>query len=243
MFKNKLRVLKSVILIIFLLIISSIFIIYQYGSRALSGKMPDGVYWPPCTYYDFKGGRCKENGVQKILSSRGNQEWLYKDGKLDGVSRFFYPNGNLRLESTYKDDMFIFDKHYDDNGKLKDGVYTKYYKNSKKVYLKEVFKDGVIQKFTSYSKNGRISREGNYKDGQLEGDFNIYYDSGQLASHAVFEAGKVVGVQNSYYENGNLREEEFFKDGNSVRIKKYDKDGHLISDDKIEPKHPDNSIE
>tara|TARA_Y100000310_G_scaffold308935_1_gene352541 strand:- start:20 stop:334 length:315 start_codon:yes stop_codon:yes gene_type:complete len=56
-------------------------------------------------------------------------EWYYKDGKrVNGISRGWWPNGNLKQEFTFK------------NGK-RDGLGTGWYKNGQK-RLVRFYKDG-----------------------------------------------------------------------------------------------------
>ena len=42
----------------------------------------------------------------------------YDSGKLDGVHRSWYENGQLKIETTYKDGKFISAKCWDEDGKV-----------------------------------------------------------------------------------------------------------------------------
>ncbi|WP_338946174.1 toxin-antitoxin system YwqK family antitoxin [Fusobacterium canifelinum] len=76
----------------------------------------------------------------------------FKDGKMNGSSKIYYPNGKLGSEATFKDNVQVgVQKDYYENGKLKlelpykngqiDGV-AKAYDESGKVIQQATFKNG-----------------------------------------------------------------------------------------------------
>ncbi|MBI4777510.1 hypothetical protein HY792_01085 [Candidatus Desantisbacteria bacterium] len=66
--------------------------------------------------WNFKDGKLE--GIKKWYDENGNLwlKWNYKDGKLEGICKGYYKNGNLRAESNYKDDKLIETKEYGPNG-------------------------------------------------------------------------------------------------------------------------------
>ena len=93
-----------------------------------------------------------DDGWFRIYWENGNlrYEWECKDGKrVDGISKGWYPNGEKKSESTFKD------------GK-NNGLYTEWYENGQKKY-EETYKDGIVDGLvTSWYENGQKSLTINY---------------------------------------------------------------------------------
>ena len=66
--------------------------------------------------------------------------------------------------------------------------------------MNKKIKDGV---HTEWIHDGKIKREGTYKDGKLNGVFTEYYENGNKKSKGVFKDGKLDGSLRKWYENGN----------------------------------------
>ena len=88
-------------------------------------------------------------------------EWYYKDGKKDGVSKGWYPNGQLKSKFNWKGRMH--------------GLYQEWYENGQKK-LEGTQKDGKEDGlFTEWFKNGQKRKEVTFKDGKPDG-YWIYWD-------------------------------------------------------------------
>ena len=105
------------------------------------------VYWKDVKG-NYRGGATLDPEEGEGL----RYEWYYKDGKMaDGVSRGWFPNGNLKSEWTWKD------------GKA-NGVYTQWHMNGQKK-LEGTFKNGVFHgKWTEWYENGQKRNEVTYND-------------------------------------------------------------------------------
>jgi antitoxin component YwqK of YwqJK toxin-antitoxin module len=80
-------------------------------------------------------------------------EESYKNGKKDGVDKFWYSNGQLRWESYYV------------NGKI-DGVERRWYKNGQ-MWSEINFKNGEAEGIKKeWSKNGKLTKELLFKSGK-----------------------------------------------------------------------------
>ena len=159
-------------------------------------------------------------------------------GECDCVSKQsakkqFYSNHNLKAEYQFfeKCEMHTDVISTDENGE------SKKYKEKCQC---DVTRDGS---FKEYYENGKIKREGKYKDGLLEQELTEYSDKGEIIRKGFFHKGKFnkshsetihkVGgelVAYEYYENEILREERAFKEGELVSEKIYDETGKVISD-------------
>jgi antitoxin component YwqK of YwqJK toxin-antitoxin module len=97
----------------------------------------------------------KKHGMTKTYSD-GNviEEIPYNEGKIDGVHRYFLPNGKLYSETNYK------------NG-IKDGAYKVYEGNSSPVIFGTYKKGKKDGDWTSLDEKGNVSEVLKYKDGVL----------------------------------------------------------------------------
>jgi antitoxin component YwqK of YwqJK toxin-antitoxin module len=80
-----------------------------------------------------------------------------------------------------------------------------------------------------FFKNGKIKIEGNYIDGQLNGNWRVWNENEIVTSDETYELGKKVGDWKYYYDNGNKKSEVVFKDGLVKQTKEWDENGKLIN--------------
>ena len=90
----------------------------------------------------------------------------YRNGKLDGLLRAFYPDGKIAEETTFKEGV-------------KNGPYRKY--TTKGIVLEEsIYKNGELDgKAVFRWSDGKIVSEGNFVNGQKKGVWK-FYEGGKL---------------------------------------------------------------
>ncbi len=153
-----------------------------------------------------------ENGrIFKNLNKLFIQE--YSEGKLDGVSTHFFPQGNIHAEYTYA------------NGE-KNGKYVSYSNvngKSVKSYQGE-FKDGEMDgEFTYYDKNGHRTTVSHYKQSKQHGTFLSYkyYEGKELkVVEGQYVEGSKDGEWRYYNESGEKIITETYENGNLVKKEK-----------------------
>lgn len=117
-----------------------------------------------------------KNGIIKVYrddKQRLHKELSYKNGKLDGLSRIYHPNGKLYLETEWANDKrHGLTKQYFQSGIL----YSETYYDSGKItgILKKYHKDGKLKAEVPY--NNGIECAG-LKEYILNGDPRPYYPS------------------------------------------------------------------
>ncbi len=135
------------------------------------GKIPDGLvkefYWVGAIREEvyYKDG--KKEGVAKFYNKKGALlgEFNFKNGKQDGLNRTFYPEGELRKEITFKD------------GRM----------------------EGINRE---YARDGALLFEANFKDDKQDGTTTAYHpDGGKTVS--VYKKGELVS-EKDYDANGKL---------------------------------------
>ncbi len=211
---------------------------------------PDGKIQQTFTY---SGG--KKEGQSKEYDREGNVITLMEynndflvsrerinrtdsKGMKQGDWKEFYPNGAVKSERTYKDDlMHGYYKEYDSRGKL---TLTMLYENGAIVKSK-VEDEPDIEIVNKHDQDGKLIYSGPYrnkipvgihrefgKDGKVTNSF-IYNDNGLLLSEGIVdEAGNRNGKWKDLYPNGKVEAEGQFSDNRRTGQWKFYNDSSKI---------------
>ena len=135
---------------------------------------------------------------------------MYFEGKpFTGVAVEKWPNGQKRLEVTFKD------------GKEHD-LTTLWYDNGQK-NMEGTAKDGVPVAVTVWKPNGEKCPDTNFVNGN--GIICYYHDNGQKKEETTFRDGKRDGLRTKWHENGQKKEESVYQNRKRISSKYWDKDG------------------
>ena len=109
-----------------------------------------------------------------------------------GVWREFWPNGDLKSETTYKDDK-------------KDGLEIIWYDSPDCVEQEAFYKDGKLDGLLiHYSKKCRKDLYENYKNGVKHGVEVEYYSNGNMKAEGTFKNGNLDGYYKVYTRKGQF---------------------------------------
>tara|TARA_B100002003_G_C14087883_1_gene523329 strand:- start:39 stop:536 length:498 start_codon:yes stop_codon:yes gene_type:complete len=138
------------------------------------------VYWKD-RKGNFAGRTFPNSATLDENESEGlRYEWYYKNGKhADGMSRAWYPNGQLKCEFTWKD------------GK-QNGLAITWNENGYE-YIKGIFKDGEkhgIWTIKQYFKNGQIEQEEIFRDDDIRVKWTMWDENGQKRREIIYKDGK-----------------------------------------------------
>ena len=173
-----------------------------------------------------------ENGELKNQSS-------FKGGLLDGKWFSYYPDGKPKLEGEYQDNMRVGEwTEYFDNGRPKDVMTYKLFKK------KTAMDYGIMKghkrmesklhgKAVSYSsKDFRMTEEGNYVEGEKDGEWIAYHPGGKNpAVVSQYKKGKLHGKMTTYSRRGKLLQECDYKDGlKDGKFIIYDNRGRVVAE-------------
>ncbi len=183
-------------------------------------------------YYDnkqlrFQGKYKNDNPYGKTVSynrdgTLSEEETYDENGKMNGISRKFYPDGKPWFEIDYSRSEIVGYRYFDHEGK----IIQEDKRQFGKFYFKGLNYNGNISREGEYGKkfsqgewkdydiNGVLESTQNYKDGQQQGIATRYYPDGSIDNIAEYKDDNKNGYYGSYYKNGNLYEEGFYKDGN-----------------------------
>ena len=121
-----------------------------------------------------------------------------KNGLLDGESREYYEEGDIKSISHFKND-------------IPDGVFISYYQNGN-IENKYAYVNGQANgECFSYYENGKLEERYFLKNGEIDGEAFAYYPSGKLRGKEVQKLGKREGESIIYHENGNIKQKSTFK--------------------------------
>ena len=129
------------------------------------------------------------------------QYFIYnKNGLLDGESREYYEEGDIKSISHFKNH-------------IPDGVFISYYPNGN-MEEKYAYVNGQANgECFSYYENGKLEERYFLKNGEIDGEAFAYYPSGKLEVKDFFKDGKKEGESIFYHENGNIKQKSTFKNG------------------------------
>jgi len=152
--------------------------------------------------FHLKGSHLPYTGKSFDLHKNGEKQEIriYKDGKEEGLQKFWYDNGNKMSEVNVKRN----EQH---------GLSTFWYKSGNKkseTNWRDGKPDGLM---SSWHENGQKMEKGTYKTGKLDGPSLVYYESGLKMAELTFKDGKEEGLKTTWYENGQRMEKGTYKTG------------------------------
>lgn len=193
---------------------------HKNGSLMLKAKYKNGE---PIDKFEFYSSYT--NNKYKEIEYLG-------DGKGNKIERYYYPSGELKEKSTFKNDIISDTVYfYYKNGTVKDriavendkrhGTSISYYGNGA-VRSKGNYKDGKPDgNFESYHRNGKIESEYSFVNGLREGKIINYYPDGTIQSKYETKGDKYNGPYEEFYPNGKLSEKGTYKNGTNVSETSY----------------------
>jgi antitoxin component YwqK of YwqJK toxin-antitoxin module len=136
---------------------------------------------------------------EQIFPERGETDYSYKNGKLDGIQKIYYKNGKLSEEMIYK------------NGKP-DGLTKLYFKDGQ-LWETKIYREGLLldsnnqpmnRIYKRYYKNGQLAAEGLYKDGLPQGEYKNYYENGVIEAFYDYVHPEEFSLK-TYAKNGRIK--------------------------------------
>ena len=147
-----------------------------------------------------------------------------KNGLLDGESREYYEEGNIKSISPFKNNIpdGVFISYYQ-NGNIKEkhtykngneeGEGLFYYQNGNIGQNSFLLNGKLVTEVFEYYPNGNMKTKAHYIDGKLNGELIIYYENGNIKEKTFTIDEKLSGDAFEYYPSGKLRNKSFFKNG------------------------------
>lgn len=165
------------------------------------------------------------NGVVKEPHGNRTAYMPYKNGKRNGIAKFYDKQGHLVAEVPFVDGKIHgVKKTWEYKGNKLTGYAVVPYKNGKE--------DGISKR---YFANGKLHMISGEKDGRFHGVYKIYNKNGTLYDSGRFDHGKKVGTWTERFENGKLfatrtytyTKDKEGKEHRTIYVKEYDKNGKV----------------
>ena len=130
-----------------------------------------------------------------------------KKGLLDGESRQYYEEGDIKSISPFKNNVA-------------DGVFISYYQSGN-MKEKHAYKNGNEEgEGIFYYENGKLEEKYFMKNGKLDGEAINYFEDGKIKNKAIFKDG--VTLEEEVYKDNEIRKNTF-KNGEIVQQDIYSK--------------------
>ena len=130
-----------------------------------------------------------------------------KDELLDGESRQYYEEGDIKSISTFKNNVA-------------DGTFISYYQNGN-IKENHTYKNGNEEgEGIFYYENGKLEEKYFMKNGKLDGEAINYFEDGKIKNKAIFKDG--VTLEEEIYKDNEIRKNTF-KNGEIVQQDIYSK--------------------
>ena len=179
----------------------------------------------------------KKEGVHRQYDEAGNviSSGLYEDdillaegildeqGRKQGMWKFYYPDGSLKAQGEYEDNLkvgtwkyFFTDGKIEQTGRyargLPTGVWTWYYPNQQ-IRLEEEYINGLEDGMsTEYSDSGTVIAKGEYIDGYREGEWEFSINDLRVVGN-YFEGERQGTWKNYYADTEKLQFEGNYESG------------------------------
>ena len=188
--------------------------------------------------YNYKNGEF--DGVQKKYFYNSSSLYSvreYKDGVPIGISKVYYPNGNIETmrdyENKIKEEYNIYGKltsRESENKKIKIEEKRKYYDNQNLEYVIFYENGKRIPIGKEYYKNGKIKNNQYYDEKTKNLVAEEYYENGNFLSKTIYLGKDMYGEIIYYLENreDNSKYYEMKIKENKEIEKFFDKNGNVV---------------
>ena len=151
-----------------------------------------------------------ETKIEYYPNGQIKSEVIYKDDILEGRAKWYYENGAIFKVADYK------------NGRT-EGKFILYYDTGQIMEDKTVKYIGKVcqETITRYHKNGKLMLIIFRENGLPDGVVKEYYENGVLAKKTSYKKGLFDGAMREYDKQGNLISETIFKNDNFIEKKEF----------------------
>lgn len=150
-----------------------------------------------------------KDGPEKFYSRSAGQKYLrmeipWRNGKVEGMKKIFYPNGKPRSVTHYVNDRADGEAlGYTERGKL-----------MRRAIMKDGKRDGDMIDY--WPETGKPRRIVHYDMGKVEGVVREFYAGGRLKREIPFKNNAMNGTEKQFEADGSLVRTREWKDGEMV---------------------------
>ena len=139
-----------------------------------------------------------------------------KDELLDGESRQYYEEGDIKSISPFKNNVA-------------DGVFISYYQNGN-MKEKHAYKNGNEEgEGIFYYKNGKLEEKYFMKNGKLDGEAINYFEDGKIRNKAIYKDDIILEeevhenneIKKNTFKNGEIVQQDIYSKNKKLKAKKF----------------------
>ena len=139
-----------------------------------------------------------------------------KNGLLDGESREYYEEGDIKSISPFKNNVA-------------DGVFISYYQNGN-IKEKHIYKNGNKEgEGIFYYENGKLEEKYFMKNGKLDGEAINYFEDGKIRNKSIFKDGVLLEeeiykdneIRKNTFKNGEIVQQDIYSKNKILKAKKF----------------------
>ncbi len=197
-----------------------------YGRKKTSGEYLNGEQHGKWMWYHDNGtiaststyviGQLHGEYLSFYDTEQPKSKYYYNYGSSEKTDIFYHQNGNIDTSTQYKNDNPHGRKEsYSSSGKLQLVRFYDYgrligysYLNKDSEELPMIPLKNETRKVIAYYDNGKVSREMEYKNGDLINVYKEFYYTGQIASETPYEQGERHGTTKEYFSNGKIKKQK-----------------------------------
>ena len=139
-----------------------------------------------------------------------------KNGLLDGESREYYEEGDIKSISPFKNNVA-------------DGTFISYYQNGN-IKEKHTYKNGNEEgEGIFYYENGKLEEKYFMKNGKLDGEAINYFEDGKIRNKSIFKDGVLLEeeiykdneIRKNTFKNGEIVQQDIYSKNKILKAKKF----------------------
>ena len=139
-----------------------------------------------------------------------------KNGLLDGESREYYEEGDIKSISPFKNN-------------IPDGVFISYYQNGN-IKEKHTYKNGNEEgEGLFYYENAKLEEKYFMKNGKLDGEAINYFEDGKIRNKSIFKDGVLLEeeiykdneIRKNTFKNGEIVQQDIYSKNKILKAKKF----------------------
>lgn len=164
---------------------------------------------------DYKDGN--RTGEWQVYFEDGtiSQQLIYNDTVITGERRDYFRNGSLSVLYRYngKGELNGETEHFTRSGHRylieiynSDKIFGIKNFNGDEELIDEYLSDDGSFSFKTYHHNGKLKKEGHFKNSNETGKWTSYWINGNKQREIVYEDGEIVGESMTYFKNGQLKD-------------------------------------
>lgn len=203
-----------------------------WNRGVLEKRAPGGSAYGERSEVSFRNG--KKHGTERVHDEAGKitATIVWRDGQKDGKEQAFFPGSErVAKEVVWKSGQPLEATEYYMNGAPK---LRERFEGLEKKDVTEYWDSGEVARAGRYVMCARASYGGAYREWCREGLHRSFYERGARRAEETYHLGKLHGTSLHWFEGGKPERVEDYVDGRRSKLKSWNEEGKLVTDEEYE---------